>query len=121
MPDIRPKILRGAFIEYGLSLPPLFVVFQFNPEQLSRRRSQSFSVPGSVQRQEREEAQEEGRAVEYVTLRDLHQRHEDLEDVREAQQVRFQEESINFEIRLDATDDLNRGDLRQSSSTTWQL
>ncbi len=27
-----PKILRGAFIEYGISLPPLFVVFQFNPE-----------------------------------------------------------------------------------------
>ena len=27
----KPKILRGAFVEFGLSLPPLFVVFQFNP------------------------------------------------------------------------------------------
>src|SRR5690606_22674403 len=32
----QPKILRGAFVEYGLSIPPLFVVFQFNPVQLSR-------------------------------------------------------------------------------------
>jgi hypothetical protein len=24
----KPKILRGAFVEYGLSIPPLFVVFQ---------------------------------------------------------------------------------------------
>ena len=34
----QPKVLRGAFVEYGLSLPPLVVVFQFNPLQLSRSR-----------------------------------------------------------------------------------
>ena len=38
----QPKISRGAFVEYGLSIPPLAVVFQFNPLQLSRSRSQSF-------------------------------------------------------------------------------
>src|SRR6266851_9690294 len=52
MPDgfpNKPKILRGAFVEYGLSIPPLFVVFQFNPVQLTRNRSLSFSPPNSAQ------------------------------------------------------------------------
>ena len=31
----KPKILRGAFVEFGLSIPPLFVVFQFNPVHLT--------------------------------------------------------------------------------------
>lgn len=98
----KPKILRGAFVEYGLSIPPLFVVFQFNPVQLSRSRTQSFSVPGS--------ARGEGRTPQSVSLRDYHQRFDDLSEIRDAQQVRIQEESVNFEIRLDATDDLNDGD-----------
>ncbi len=106
----KPKILRGAFVEYGLSIPPLFVVFQFNPVQLSRSRTQSFSVPGSVQQAEYEAAREEGRSAQYISLRDYHQRFDDLSEIRDAQQVRIQEESINFEIRLDATDDLNDGD-----------
>lgn len=106
----KPKILRGAFVEYGLSLPPLFVVFQFNPVQLSRSRSQYFSVPGSVQRAESEAARTAGREPRWLTLRDFHQRYDDLTDLRDAQQVQVQEESINFEIRLDATDDLNEGD-----------
>ena len=38
----RPKILRGAFVEYGLNIPPLVVPFQFNPEQLSRSRSVTY-------------------------------------------------------------------------------
>jgi hypothetical protein len=106
----KPKILRGAFVEYGLSIPPLFVVFQFNPVQLSRSRNQSFSVPGSVQQEEYEAARQAGRSAQYVSLRDYHQRFDDLDEIRDAQQVRIQEESINFEIRLDATDDLNDGD-----------
>ncbi|MCP4545435.1 MAG: hypothetical protein GY835_03075, partial [bacterium] len=106
----QPKILRGAFVEYGLSIPPLFVVFQFNPVRLTRRRSQSFSVPGSVQRAERELAQREGREASWLSLRDYHQRYEDLADLRDAQQVAVQEEAINFEIRLDATDKLDEGD-----------
>src|SRR3954466_1546976 len=41
----KPRILRGAFVEFGLSLPPLVVVFQFNPLQLIRNRTLSFAVP----------------------------------------------------------------------------
>jgi hypothetical protein len=95
----QPKVLHGAFVEYGLSLPPLIVLFQFNPLQLSHRRSQWFSVPAS--------AQERG---ERLTLRDFHQDYEDLTKLRNAQQVTVQPESLSFEIRLDATDKLNEGD-----------
>ncbi len=89
----KPKILRGAFVEYGLSVPPLFVVFQFNPVQLTRNRSLTISRPGESSRRE-----------------SLHQIEEDLLKVQECQQVEVQEESINFDIRLDATDELNDGD-----------
>jgi len=97
----KPKILRGAFVEYGLSLPPLFVVFQFNPVQLTRNRSLTYAVPSSQQTTDR-------------SLRALHQREfedkDDLLAIQELQTVTIQEESISFEIRLDATDKLNDGD-----------
>src|SRR5262249_61111239 len=32
----QPKVFRGAFVEYGLTIPPLVVVFQSNPLQLSQ-------------------------------------------------------------------------------------
>ena len=41
----KPKILRGAFVEFGLSVPPLIVVFQFNPVQLTRSHSLTFAFP----------------------------------------------------------------------------
>lgn len=97
----QPKVLRGAFVEYGLGVPPLVVVFQFNPLQLSRSRSQTFSMPAAAP------GEEEGQRP---TLRDFHQRFEDLIDLRDAQQVTVQPESLSFEIRLDATDKLNEGD-----------
>lgn len=103
----KPKILRGAFVEYSLSIPPLIVVFQFNPVQLTRNRSLSFSVPRNLQ----EEAWGESRMI---SLRDFHHREFPNEDkllaIRNQQQVTVQEESISFEIRLDATDKLNEGD-----------
>ncbi len=88
----KPKILRGAFVEYGLSIPPLFVVFQFNPVQLTRNRSLTITSPGETSRGE-----------------SLHQTEEDLLKIQECQKVEVQEESISFDIRLDATDDLNEG------------
>jgi hypothetical protein len=111
----QPKIVRGAFEEYGLSIPPLFVVFQFNPDQLSRSRSLYYSVPGQRQREQSQRAQEarerDNFAVPYsVSLRDFHGEYDDLTELRDAQQVNIQPESINFEIRLDATDKLNDGD-----------
>ena len=63
----KPKILRGAFVEYGLSIPPLFVVFQFNPVQLTRNRGLTYAAPSS--------AQTGGRTS---SLRDFHKRYDDL-------------------------------------------
>ena len=110
----KPKILRGAFVEYGLSIPPLFVVFQFNPVQLSRNRSLTYSVPGETQATQIEGETEESRQIRTTasrtSLRQFHQNEEDLLEIQEGQQVSVQEESISFEIRLDATDKLNEGD-----------
>jgi hypothetical protein len=102
MPDgfsNKPKILRGAFLEYGFSIPPLFVVFQFNPVQLTRNRSLTFQAPSS-------RSSRGGSS----SLREFHARYDDLAELRDAQQVTVQEETIGFEIRLDATDKLDEGD-----------
>jgi hypothetical protein len=95
----QPKVLRGAFVEYGLSVPPLIVLFQFNPLELSRRRNQVFSVPASARARGEE-----------VSLREFHQGFADLTQLRDAQQVTVQPESLSFDIRLDATDRLDDGD-----------
>lgn len=92
----KPKILHGAFVEYGLSFPPLFVVFQFNPDELNRTHSLTFNVPN-------------GKEDSKITLRQFHQSH-DLLDIQKCQEVSIEEESISFEVRLDATDKLNEGD-----------
>jgi Contractile injection system tube protein len=97
----QPKVFRGAFVEYGLTIPPLMVVFQFNPLQLSRSRKQDFSMTAYA------EGEEEGRGL---TLRDFHQGFKDLLQLRDAQYVTTHPESLGFEIRLDATDKLNEGD-----------
>lgn len=114
----RPKIVRGAFVEYGLSLPPLFVVFQFNPVQLTRSRSLSFAPENNAvappPEGESEEARQARLVAQRTSLREFHQREFEDEDnllaIRDRQQVRVQEESISFEIRLDATDDMGEGD-----------
>ncbi|MBM0745396.1 hypothetical protein JOY44_28645 (plasmid) [Phormidium sp. CLA17] len=90
----KPRILRGAFVEYGISLPPLFVVFQFNPIQLTRNRSLTHAPPSGGP----------------DSLRDFHKISDDLAEIRDEQIVTVQEETIGFEIRLDASDKLNEGD-----------
>ena len=103
MPDgfpNRPKILRGAFVEFGLSLPPLLVTFQFNPLQLTRNRSLGFTVPGGSGT-----GDGKGRS-----LRDFHGEVSDLLDLQKQQVVTVQEQTIGFDIRLDATDALDEGD-----------
>lgn len=119
----RPRILRGAFVEFGLSIPPAIVVFQFNPVQLTRNRSIFYSVPGWRQqieyRRARAEAERDPEAArrgetyqaQNISLRRFHQENDDLSFIRDNQQATPQEESISFEIRLDATDDLNEGNL----------
>jgi hypothetical protein len=98
----RPKILRGAFVELaepGTSIPPLFVVFQFNPVELTRRRALTFGAPRGLQPGDSAGA-----------LRRYHQREADLIAVRDRQDVTVAEEQIAFDIRLDATDELDAGD-----------
>ncbi len=86
---LRPSVLRGAFVEYGLSLPPLLFAFQFNPETLTRSRTASYTPAGAdgsgTGCREGNEAQQ--RAC--------------------MSQVQVSEESISLTLTLDATDDLN--------------
>ena len=98
----KPKILRGAFVEFGLSLPPLLVVFQFNPVQLTRNRGLTFTVPGS--------ADTESSSVSGRTLREFHRDVSNLLDLQNQQLVTVEEQTIGFDIRLDATDKLDDGD-----------
>jgi hypothetical protein len=93
----RPRVLRGAFVELGLSLPPLAVVFQFNPVQVTRNRTLSFAVPNARRGQ---------------SPRDVHGRPEyaDLFRLQRQQVVTVQEQVIGFELRLDATDMLDSKD-----------
>jgi hypothetical protein len=100
------KILRGAFVEYGLSALPLFVVFQFNPEKITRSRSASFSVPSS----EQDEESSSGESYRWLTMREFHKKHKDLIELQKLQEASVQEESISFDIRLDATDSISEGD-----------
>lgn len=108
----KPKILRGAFVEFGLSLPPLVVVFQFNPLQLTRNRSLTYAAPNPPP----PPPSTAGPAVTSpaVTppraLRQFHAEKDNLIELREEQTVTIQEEVINFDIRLDATDKLNTED-----------
>jgi hypothetical protein len=109
-----PKILRGAFVEYGLSIPPLFVVFQFNPVELSRNRSLSFAPPNDAPACPPPSGGQErgaGRAPrEPRTLRQWHREQDDLDEIQKRQKVTVEEETLSFEIRLDATDKLEEGD-----------
>jgi len=117
----KPKILRGAFVEYGLSIPPLFVVFQFNPEQLSRSRSVTFNgLTGDSATTTTTTESGDGETTQARSnsrcrsLRALHQREfegeDDLLSIRDAQNAEIQEETISFDIRLDASEAMNDGD-----------
>jgi hypothetical protein len=86
-------------VEFGLSVPPLVVVFQFNPVELRRQRSLAFAAPRGLQAGDRAGA-----------LRRFHARQRDLTKVRDLQDVAVSEEVIAFDIRLDASDGLDEGD-----------
>jgi hypothetical protein len=111
-----PRILRGAFIEYGLSIPPLFVVFQFNPVELTRTRNLTFGpenepLPCPPEGEGEEAARARcAQARQQQSMRAFHQKYDSLSDIRDRQVVAVQEETLSFEIRLDATDKLEAGD-----------
>lgn len=109
---VVPKVLRGAFVEYGLSLPPLAVVFQFNPEQLQRSRGATFDSPDqqAMSTHRTGERGEENPRERLKPLREWHAERSDLDAIRTGQTVSVQEETLSFELRLDATDGLAAGD-----------
>lgn len=88
---LRPKVLRGAFVEYGLSLPPLLFAFQFNPETLTRSRTATYTPAGADGNgagcREGSEAQQRACLA----------------------QVQVSEETIGLTLNLDATDEINDG------------
>lgn len=95
----QPKILRGAFVEFGISLPPLIVAFQFNPLTISRSRTATVEPPRTPRR----------RGAQNMTLLEA-AADGDMSNVRGKQIVKVNEETLSFDIRLDATDKLDEGD-----------
>ena len=92
---IRPKLLRGAFIEYGFSLPPLAFAFQFNPETLTRGRTATYTARGAG-----------GTGTDGGGCREGSEQM----DRSCLAQVSVTEENISLTLQLDATDDLDSGD-----------
>ncbi|WP_020180058.1 hypothetical protein [Methylopila sp. M107] len=83
---------KGMLIEYGLSLPPLVFLFEFNPQQVSRSRTVTIKTgqaPGSRG------------GYDFMTP---------LETGRVAQGVEMQAESFTLDILVDASEKLNQGD-----------
>jgi Contractile injection system tube protein len=84
---------KGLLIEYGLSLPPLVLSFDFNPETISRSRSitvQTGDLPATRG------------GYSFMTP---------FETARAAQGVTMQPETLSIRILLDATDGMSSGDL----------
>ncbi len=80
------SLTKGVLLEYGLSLPPLLLAFEFNPQTLSRTRSISITTgnaPGT-------------RGGYDFTL--------PTETPRVAQGVTVEPEQFNLDILIDATD-----------------
>ena len=83
---------KGMLIEYALSLPPLVLVFEFNPESLTRTRTITLrpgNAPGT-------------RGGYDFAL--------PTETSRVAQGVTVQPETFSIDILLDATDRMNEGE-----------
>jgi hypothetical protein len=84
--------IKGMLIEYALSLPPLLLVFEFNPERLTRTRTitlRTGNAPGTRG------------GYDFVLP---------TETPRVAQGVTVQPESFSIDILLDATDRMNDGE-----------
>jgi hypothetical protein len=83
---------RGVLFEYGLSIPPLALVFDFNPQQISRSRTvtvKTGNAPGTRG------------GFDFLSP---------LETSRVAQGVEMSAETFSIDILLDATDKMNEGD-----------
>jgi len=98
----QPKILRGAFVEFGISLPPLIVVFQFNPVLITRTRTSTITPPPA----------QKGDALRNLDfISQVKGDKSKLFKVRlDGTTVAVAQETLSFDIRLDATEKLNEGD-----------
>lgn len=86
------NVTKGMLVEYALSIPPLVLVFEFNPKTLTRTRTITLSTgnaPGT-------------RGGYDFAL--------PTETPRVAQGVSIQPETFSIEILLDATDRMNDGE-----------
>jgi hypothetical protein len=106
----QPKILRGAFVEFGLSLPPLLVVFQFNPLLITRTRTATTGGGGDQAAQRCEQSRQQTQQYFSFVQRLGASPSTLVTDLRAGQSITVKQESISFDIRLDATDKLNDGD-----------
>jgi hypothetical protein len=87
----QPRLLKGAFVDSELvAVPPLIVPFQFNPETITRRRSSDVQMPPSRRGHE-----------ELATETDR---------LEELQTTVTSPESMSLDIRLDASDAMEKGD-----------
>lgn len=84
--------VKGMLFEYGLSLPPLALVFDFNPQQISRSRTVTIKM-----------GEAPGNRTGYDFL-------SPLDTPRVAQGVEQAAEGFSIDILLDATDKMNEGD-----------
>ncbi|MGD2114556.1 MAG: hypothetical protein PVG07_05880 [Acidobacteriota bacterium] len=86
------NLTRGVLVEYALSLPPLALVFEFNPQTLTRNRTvtvRTGNAPGTRG------------GYDFVLP---------TETPRASQGVSVQPESFSLTILLDATDRMDQGD-----------
>lgn len=84
-------MMRGALIEYAIGIPPLVLVFDFNPETITRTRSikvKSSRVPGN-------------RGYDFALP---------TETPRVSQGVSTEPETMSIKILLDATGSINKDD-----------
>jgi hypothetical protein len=83
------RVSRGALVEYAVSLPPLVLMFEFNPEQISRSRTitvRTGNAPGTRG------------GYDFVLP---------TETSRVAQGVTVQPETLTIDVLFDATDRMN--------------
>lgn len=84
--------VKGMLFEYGLSVPPLALIFDFNPQQISRSRTVTIKM-----------GEAPGNRTGYDFL-------SPLDTPRVAQGVEQAAEGFSVDILLDATDKMNEGD-----------
>jgi len=90
-------------VEFGISLPPLVLVFQFNPLTVTRTRAAKPVTPAS--QQSSRASQNAGLVGGLVASGGG-----SLVKFRNGTTISVDPETIGFDIRLDATDKLNDGD-----------